>query len=137
MLLLLNNGSGIAQLVYPQAAAGRPGFDFQHWQVVLLFPAAHRPAVGPTQPPTQWVLGTHSRVVKLPNREADHSSPCIAEVKNSGAKSPVSHASSQPDLAQGNFYLYISTLVKPSLDHKTIRSKSLSRLYTQNNTDTE
>jgi hypothetical protein len=36
-----------------------------------------RPALGPTQPPTQWVPGVLS-----PGCDADHSPPSSAEVKN-------------------------------------------------------
>jgi hypothetical protein len=35
----------------------------------------------PTQPPIQWVPGTLSLGVKWPGREADHSPPSSAEVK--------------------------------------------------------
>jgi hypothetical protein len=35
-----------------------------------------------TQTPTQWVPGTLSLGVKQPGREADHSPPSSAEVKN-------------------------------------------------------
>jgi hypothetical protein len=42
-----------------------------------------RPALGPTQSPTQWVLGAFSPGVKRPGREADHSPPFSAEVKKS------------------------------------------------------
>jgi hypothetical protein len=35
-----------------------------------------------TQPPIQWVQGTLFLGVKRPGREADHSSPSTAEVKN-------------------------------------------------------
>jgi hypothetical protein len=38
--------------------------------------------VGPTQPPIQWVPGVLSLRVKRPGREADHSPPSSAEVKN-------------------------------------------------------
>jgi hypothetical protein len=41
-----------------------------------------RPALGPTQPPTQWVPGALSLGVKRPRRETDHSHPSCAEVKN-------------------------------------------------------
>jgi hypothetical protein len=44
------------------------------------FPHTSRPALGPTQPPIQWVPGL-SWVVKLPGRGADHPSPSSAEVK--------------------------------------------------------
>jgi hypothetical protein len=43
-----------------------------------------RTALGPTQPPIQWVPGTLSLGVKLPGREADHSFPSSAEVKMCG-----------------------------------------------------
>jgi hypothetical protein len=36
--------------------------------------------LGPTQPHIEWILG-----IKRPGREADHSTPPIAEVKNGGA----------------------------------------------------
>jgi hypothetical protein len=38
-------------------------------------------ALGPTQPPIQWVPGALSLGVKRPGREADHSPPSSAEVK--------------------------------------------------------
>jgi hypothetical protein len=38
------------------------------------------PALGPTQPPSQWAPGALSLGVKRPGREADHSSPSSAEV---------------------------------------------------------
>jgi hypothetical protein len=39
-------------------------------------------ALGPTQPPIQWVPGASSLGVKRPGREVDHSAPSGAEVKN-------------------------------------------------------
>jgi hypothetical protein len=38
--------------------------------------------LGPTQPPIQWIPGALFLVVKWPGREADHSPPSRAEVKN-------------------------------------------------------
>jgi hypothetical protein len=38
--------------------------------------------LGPTGPPIQWVLGILFLEVKRPGREADHSPPSTAEVKN-------------------------------------------------------
>jgi hypothetical protein len=49
---------------------------------IFLFTTASRMALGPTQPPIQWVLGAISLGVKQPVREADHSPPSSAEVKN-------------------------------------------------------
>jgi hypothetical protein len=46
----------------------RRGRDFSH---------TSRPALGPTQPPVQWVPG-----VKQPGRCADHPPPPSTEVKN-------------------------------------------------------
>jgi hypothetical protein len=48
----------------------------------------------PTQPPIQWVPGALSPGVKRQGREADHSLPSSAEVKNGGAISPLLHTSS-------------------------------------------
>jgi hypothetical protein len=44
---------------------------------IFLFSIASRPALGPTQPPEQWIAA-----VKRPESEADHSPPSRAEVKN-------------------------------------------------------
>jgi hypothetical protein len=40
---------------------------------IFLFTTASRTALGPTQPPIQWVPGALSLGVKRPGREADHS----------------------------------------------------------------
>jgi hypothetical protein len=48
----------------------------------VLFTTASRTALGPTQPPIQWVPGSLSLGVKRPGREADHSPPSSAEVEN-------------------------------------------------------
>jgi hypothetical protein len=52
-------------------------FDSEQGQEFCLFATAFRPALGPTQPPIQW-----EPVVKWPGSEANHSTPCSAEVKN-------------------------------------------------------
>jgi hypothetical protein len=49
---------------------------------IFLFSAMTRTALGPTQPPIQWVVGAPSLEIKQPRREADHSPPSNAEVKN-------------------------------------------------------
>jgi hypothetical protein len=42
-----------------------------------------RPALGPTQPPVQWVSGVLSPGVKArPGRDAENSPPSSAEVEN-------------------------------------------------------
>jgi hypothetical protein len=57
-------------------------FDSRRELGSFLFIIASRPALGPTQPPIQWVPGALSLGVKRPGREADHSPPSSAEVKN-------------------------------------------------------
>jgi hypothetical protein len=47
----------------------------------FLFSTSSRPALGPTQPPIQWVPGALSPGVKRQGREADHSPPPSSEVK--------------------------------------------------------
>jgi hypothetical protein len=49
---------------------------------ISLFTTASRTALRPTQPPIQWVPGALSQEVKRQGREADHSCPSSAEVKN-------------------------------------------------------
>jgi hypothetical protein len=58
------------------------GFDSRRGLGIFLFTTASRTALGPTQPPIQWVLGALSLGVKRSGREADHSPPFSAEVKN-------------------------------------------------------
>jgi hypothetical protein len=60
---------------------GRSGFDSRQGLRIFLFDTATRPALGPTQPPVEWVPGSLSLGVKRPGCEADHSTPSIAEVK--------------------------------------------------------
>jgi hypothetical protein len=48
---------------------------------IFLFTTASRTALGPTQPHIQGVPGALSLGVKRPGREADHSPPSSAEVK--------------------------------------------------------
>jgi hypothetical protein len=59
----------------------------------FLFPTRSRPALGPAQPPIQWVPEAISLGVKRPGREPDHSPPSSAEVKNGGAIPPFPHMS--------------------------------------------
>jgi hypothetical protein len=41
-----------------------------------------RPVLGPTEPSTEWVPGPQSLRINRPGRDADHSPPSSAEVKN-------------------------------------------------------
>jgi hypothetical protein len=56
-------------------------FDSQWGLGIFLFNTVSRTALGPTQPPVQWVLGVLSLGVKQAEREADHSPPSSAKVK--------------------------------------------------------
>jgi hypothetical protein len=58
------------------------GFGCRRGLGKFLFTTASRTALGPTQPPIQWVPGVFSLGVKRLGREADHSPPPSAEVKN-------------------------------------------------------
>jgi hypothetical protein len=64
--------------------AGRAGFlvfDSRRGLGIFLFTTTSRTTLGPTQPPIQCVPGALSLVIKRPGREADHSPPSSAEVK--------------------------------------------------------
>jgi hypothetical protein len=50
-------------------------FDCRRGLGIFLFTTASRTALGPTQPPIQWVPGALSLGIKQPGREADHSPP--------------------------------------------------------------
>jgi hypothetical protein len=63
---------------------------------IFFFSIVSGPARGLSQPPIQWVSGALSPEVRRPGREADHSSPPSAEVKNGGAVPPFPHTSSWP-----------------------------------------
>jgi hypothetical protein len=69
--------------------AGRPGLDFRQGKQIFVYSTASRPPLAPTQPPTHRVLGAVSPGVQRPKREADHSPPSRAWVKNGGAIPPL------------------------------------------------
>jgi hypothetical protein len=58
------------------------GFECRQGLELFLFTTVSRPVLGPTKPPIQWVTGALSLGIKQPVREADHSPPSSAEVKN-------------------------------------------------------
>jgi hypothetical protein len=62
--------------------AGRSGFDPRQRQGFSLLATASSPALGPTQPPIQWVSAALFLGVKRLGHEADRSPPCSTEVKN-------------------------------------------------------
>jgi hypothetical protein len=75
----------IAQSVYCWATGwtiGVLGFDSRRGLGIFLLTTVSRMALGPNQPPIQGVPGALSLGVKRPVREADHSPPSSAEVKN-------------------------------------------------------
>jgi hypothetical protein len=70
------------------------GFESQYGLGIFLLTTLFRLASGPTQPPVQWVPGVLSLGVRWVGREADHSLPSSAEVKNAWSyTSPPQYAS--------------------------------------------
>jgi hypothetical protein len=65
---------------------GGSGLNSRQEEQIFLYSTASRPDLGPTQHPIQWVLGGYfSPGVIWSWREADHSPPSSAEIKNVGA----------------------------------------------------
>jgi hypothetical protein len=77
-----STAAGIAQWCSAALRARWSGFESRHGLGIFLFTTVSRPALGPTQPPIQWVSGAVSLGVKRPGCEADHSLPSNAEFKN-------------------------------------------------------
>jgi hypothetical protein len=76
---------------------------------IFLIITASRTALGPTQPPIQWVPGAVSLGVKLLGRQADHSPPSSAAVKNEWSYTPLPQYAFMAWCsvkAQGQLYLY-------------------------------
>jgi hypothetical protein len=82
-----NQGNSVN--IVTRLCSGRSGFDFREGRDSS-FATASRPALGSTQPPIHWVHRTISLGVKRPGREADHSPPATAEVKNVWSHTPTS-----------------------------------------------
>jgi hypothetical protein len=70
--------------------AGRSGFDSRQELGIFHFAIQSRTALGPTQPPIQWVPAVLSPGVKRPGCEADHSPPSSVEVKNAWSYTSIS-----------------------------------------------
>jgi hypothetical protein len=75
-------GTGIA-LWYNAELRGLDdrGIESRQGLGTFLLATASRPALGPIQPPVQWVQGALSLEVKRSGRAADHSPPSSADVK--------------------------------------------------------
>jgi len=58
------------------------GFESRQGLGIFLLTTSSRPALEPIHLPIQCVRGALSLGVKRPEREADHSPQCSAEVKN-------------------------------------------------------
>jgi hypothetical protein len=69
------------RLTYPYVYHHHREFKSRQGLGIFLLTTASRPALGPTQPPIQWVP-TLSLRVKRPGSKADHLPPPSAEVKN-------------------------------------------------------
>jgi hypothetical protein len=74
------------------------GYGMDDWRIEsqqglgsFLFTTTSRLALGPTQPPIKWIPGTPSLRLKQLGREADHSPPSSAEVKNAWTIPPLSN----------------------------------------------
>jgi hypothetical protein len=70
--------------------AERPRFDYRQGQEIIPLSTASRPVQGHTQPPVRWVLEALSPGIKRKVRETDHSPTSSADLKNDGAKPPLS-----------------------------------------------
>jgi hypothetical protein len=87
------------------------------YALLILIPSyitASRPDLRPTQPPLQRVPTVISPGVKWPRREADHSSPSSAEVKNAWSYTSIPLIQLHSAVlrrAQGQIYLY------PTISH--------------------
>jgi hypothetical protein len=102
-----------------------------------------RVTLGPTQPPIQCVPRALSRGVKRPGREADHSPPSSAEVKNAWSYTsipPLRLHGVVLSQAQGQLYLFAQSMVRlksllPAhlclLSHWTKTWENLSKVQVQ------
>jgi hypothetical protein len=78
---VFNGDSSMVQHWATGSTIGVLEFDSRRGLGIFLLTTASRTALGPTQPPIQWVQEALSLGVKRPGREADHSPPSSAKVK--------------------------------------------------------
>jgi hypothetical protein len=87
------------------------GFNSQQGLGIFLFTTASRMALGPIQPPIQWVPGALSLEIKWPGHEAYHSPPssAVKECMKLYLHSPIRlHGMVLiKKTAQGHLYLYL------------------------------
>jgi hypothetical protein len=101
------------------------GFDSQWGLGIFLFTTTSRMALGPTQPPIQWVQGAHSLGVKWPGCEADHSSPSSAKIKEcmdiylNSTNMPAWHVAQLKKKHRDNFTLYLQCACSLSMVYAT------------------
>jgi hypothetical protein len=87
------------------------GFNSQWGLGIFLFTTVSRMALGPNQPPIQWVPGALSLVVKQPGREADHSPLLSAEIMNVWSYTSTPRRSSQCLIYTVHMALCIPSLI--------------------------
>jgi hypothetical protein len=107
------------------------GFDSRRELGIFLFTIASRPALGPTQPPIQWVLGALSPGVKQPGLQAHHLPPSSSEAKE--CVELYLHSSNMSSWrgaqlkkkAQGQLYLYLLPVDIPSCPFQKVAVPSV------------
>jgi hypothetical protein len=101
----LSTGAGTSQWY---SAGLRVGWSGVRVTTGALFTTASRPALGPTQPPIQWVPRALSLGIKRPKREADHSPPSSAEVRNAWSYNfTLNTPACRGAQTQGQIYIYL------------------------------
>jgi hypothetical protein len=83
--------SGIAVSITTGWMVHNSGFDSGRSKIFLF--TASRPALRPTQPPMQWLLGALSLGIKQQGWEVDHAPQSITEVKIAELQYSLPHTS--------------------------------------------